>query len=101
TPTSDFYTLSLHDALPILLPAGVFNISTGTTLRGNGVINCPVTLPSGATLAPGDSVGTLTVNSSVALQAGSTTRIEINKATGTRSEEHTSELQSPYDLVCR
>src|SRR5207248_7846682 len=26
---------------------------------------------------------------------------EIEYADGTRSEEHTSELQSPYELVCR
>src|SRR5437867_10292674 len=29
------------------------------------------------------------------------TRSVINQRNGKRSEEHTSELQSPYDLVCR
>src|SRR5262249_21712827 len=38
-----------------------------------------VTLPSGATLAPGDNFGTLTVSNSVTLQPGSTTRIELDK----------------------
>src|SRR6266705_2275424 len=27
--------------------------------------------------------------------------LDLRAATGLRSEEHTSELQSPYDLVCR
>lgn len=84
------------------LPAGNFAISSGTTLGGLGTINCAVTLPSGATLAPGDdsgimltndssggintnnnpSVGILTVNNNVTLQPGSITRIEINKTGG-------------------
>lgn len=68
------------------LPAGTLTISNGTTLGGNGVIYPPVTLPSGATLAPGDSIGTLTVNAPVNLQAGSTTRIELNKAAGTNDQ---------------
>jgi autotransporter-associated beta strand protein len=77
------------------LPAGVFNINSGTTLRGNGVINCPVSLPPGATLAPGDNVGTLTVNNTVTLQAGSTTLIELNKTTGTNDQ-----LQVVGSLTC-
>ncbi len=68
------------------LPAGAFAISTGTTLGGNGLINSALTLPSGATLSPGDSVGTLTVNNSVTLQPGSTIRIELNKAGGTNDQ---------------
>src|SRR5438094_4146920 len=28
-------------------------------------------------------------------------RCSISRTTSSRSEEHTSELQSPYDLVCR
>jgi autotransporter-associated beta strand protein len=68
------------------LPAGLFDIGSGATLGGSGVINCPVSLPSGATLTPGDSIGTLTVSNSVTLQPGSTTRIELNKATGTNDQ---------------
>jgi len=68
------------------LPAGSFFISGGTKLGGNGIINCAVTLPSGATLAPGTSLGRLTVNSSVTLLAGSTTRIELNKAALTNDQ---------------
>src|SRR5438094_6120390 len=59
TATTEIYTLSLHDALPIchvLLPARRFR--------------------QGSRLLAGDPASR-------------------------RSEEHTSELQSPYDLVCR
>jgi autotransporter-associated beta strand protein len=68
------------------LPAGTFTISNGTTLGGRGTIYPSVTLPSGATLSPGASIGRLTVNNAVTLQAGSTTRIELNKAAGTNDQ---------------
>jgi len=61
------------------LPAGTFTISTGTTLGGRGVIYPAVTIPAGATLAPGASIGTLTVSNNLTLQVGSTTRMEISK----------------------
>jgi autotransporter-associated beta strand protein len=56
------------------------------TLGGNGMINTPVTIQSGASLAPGLSVGKLTVNNNVALQAGSTTRIELQKSSNTNDQ---------------
>src|SRR2546426_1657349 len=65
TATTEIYTLSLHDALPILVRARI---------------------PSHAP-APGASV-----------------RVEVPVGPATtvvRSEEHTSELQSPCNLVCR
>ena len=68
------------------LPAGTFTISSGTTLGGNGTIYPAVTLPSGATIAPGASIGKLTVNNNVTLSAGSTTRIELNKAALTNDQ---------------
>lgn len=68
------------------LPAGGLFLSSGTTLGGRGVVNSPLTLPAGATLAPGESIGTLTVSNNVTLQVGSTTRIELNKAAGTNDQ---------------
>jgi uncharacterized protein with beta-barrel porin domain len=68
------------------LPTGTLTISNGTTLGGNGMISPAVTLPAGATLAPGASIGKLTVNNTVNLQAGSTTRMELNKAAGTNDQ---------------
>src|SRR5207248_10746468 len=64
TATTEIYTLSLHDALPI----------SGADRR----------------LAPGDVV-------LLDLWAGPGRGSPHRE----RSEEHTSELQSPYDLVCR
>src|SRR5438034_4525796 len=69
TATTEIYTLSLHDALPILCPLPPHELS--------GCI-----LPS-----------TLTRNIPVH-------RVTAWKDTA-RSEEHTSELQSHSDLVCR
>src|SRR5256885_2722605 len=69
TATTEIYTLSLHDALPILGFAAL------------------VTTPLSDTRSVG--VGGLFVVGVAVLLAT------------TRSEEHTSELQSPCNLVCR
>src|SRR2546430_13474664 len=68
TATTEIYTLSLHDALPI------FNSAPPDT---NGDV--------------GPNHYVQTVNTDFAI---------FNKS-GTRSEEHTSELQSQSNLVCR
>src|SRR5437867_8758718 len=64
TPTTEIYTLSLHDALPISVAI------TFDRARGRG-------RPPHVSIVTVDFTGS------------------------DRSEEHTSELQSPYDLVCR
>src|SRR5207248_5699747 len=65
-PTTEFYTLSLHDALPILPDSPLGAYTFANAVRGQ---SC-------------DSM--------------------VSRAyRRARSEEHTSELQSPYDLVCR
>ena len=69
TATTEIYTLSLHDALPISRPKGA------------------LTLPSGARAMAVVVVGQWCIAS----------RTEVKG----RSEEHTSELQSHSDLVCR
>src|SRR5438094_2647532 len=64
TATTEIYTLSLHDALPICQEPGP---------AGKPDTDPPARPPR-----------------------------HVRKAGGSvRSEEHTSELQSPYDLVCR
>src|SRR5258708_39715063 len=75
TATTEIYTLSLHDALPIWFnsslcrqPSHEFEIVCG--LRKNRVSKPPFARPLGDSRAK-------------------------------RSEEHTSELQSPDHLVCR
>src|SRR5689334_23414404 len=67
TATTEIYTLSLHDALPILLPP----LSAASV---------PLCTNATSTPLPGS--------------ASSCTLL-------TRSEEHTSELQSQFHLVCR
>src|SRR5256885_6186007 len=69
TATTEIYTLSLHDALPILNNKTTIDVIDRNT--GNCLIH-------------------------------SSTKIDIDPLiTYLRSEEHTSELQSPCNLVCR
>src|SRR5207244_7718600 len=75
-PTPAIYTLSLHDALPIS--------STGSA-------------PACSTACQG-SVSSTCSTPSVARKA---MRLPCRDGVEQRSEEHTSELQSPDHLVCR
>src|SRR2546430_7638792 len=69
TATTEIYTLSLHDALPIF-PALSFTLDAAAPdPRGGGI-----------------AIGTISVGL---------------EPTEVRSEEHTSELQSQSNLVCR
>src|SRR5207244_13095410 len=86
-PTSEIYTLSLHDALPISSQeadnqGALFNLSTQKLqyFGQNGFPNAARTLHWGD-LGPRLGLAYL--------------------VTPKRSEEHTSELQSPDHLVCR
>jgi autotransporter-associated beta strand protein len=54
--------------------------AAGGTLGGSGTINGAVTVQPGATFAPGaNAIGKLTINNSLTLAAGSSTRFEISK----------------------
>src|SRR5699024_12773712 len=75
----DIYPLSLHDALPIFsgtatVPGGSAGAADRTCLRAARAARTAIT--------------------------AETTAITANTP-ATRSEEHTSELQSRFDLVCR
>src|SRR5207244_11432676 len=91
-PTPDFCPLSLHDALPIWLPSPQF---TST--------------PHGLSFAPGSEKEPrlmLVEAPSFAFWSDGGVTVGATLATATwkvaeRSEEHTSELQSPDHLVCR
>src|SRR5688572_33378153 len=78
TPTTEIYTLSLHDALPIFIRQHRPN----HTLQENAAVADNTELRATDTLAVG--------NRHLA---------DINPFV--RSEEHTSELQSQSNLVCR
>ena len=57
----------------------VVNMSAGTTLKGTGLVNdSPLTIPAGATLAPGDDVGTMSLNGDLELTSGSILEIAID-----------------------
>src|SRR5256885_12297142 len=71
TATTEIYTLSLHDALPISAGEGIY----GLDLQGRTTFINPA--------------------------AAKLTGWKVEELLGVRSEEHTSELQSPCNLVCR
>src|SRR5207244_10688864 len=84
TQTSTLSSLSLHDALPIFLCLGV-------------APSAPRLASRVAPPAPPAPPAPLRVYS---LRADALARAKRRLASG-RSEEHTSELQSPDHLVCR
>src|SRR5207249_5868845 len=79
------YTLSLHDALPIL-PVG--------QLR-------PITVVAGRAVALHFAPNRAPVPAEDAGDRGRGQAALAEQAQRVRSEEHTSELQSRFDLVCR
>src|SRR5207248_10933208 len=83
TSAPEIYTLSLHDALPIWTrsPCCRSAATTWPTTSGTGSTSAGPPRPASC--------------------RGSSTSTGSGGATTARSEEHTSELQSPYDLVCR
>lgn len=57
-------------------------VASGATLGGTGSIASAVTVQAGGRLAPGASVGTLTLTGALTLASGSTTAVEIDAASG-------------------
>src|SRR5690606_41578531 len=88
--TPDLYSLSLHDALPISTEVA----STEATSTENlGTPN-----PWGE---PGDGVAPVERTEPLPDRPSPPPSLTGPRATGARSEEHTSELQSRENLVCR
>ena len=77
---TDAIVLSQHG--PFLLTNGnnIVTVTNGGTLGGNGTIAGAITVRSGGKLSPGSSIGILTASSSVTLQPGSATLMEISKS---------------------
>src|SRR5690606_41532321 len=84
TYTTESYTLSLHDALPILLNETEVNLLTSTAQLPGVKAHLKRKPESGVIVAHPNYGGT-----------------RSSSAGGARSEEHTSELQSRENLVCR
>src|SRR5699024_11998326 len=100
SPSQSPHTVSLHDALPISNQQGI--ALPGDGQHGSGTPG----LPTGSTTGPGED-GTDADGADVDL-TDPTTLFDPGTAVGAeneqgppRSEEHTSELQSRFDLVCR
>ena len=64
---------------------GAVTVNANAILGGTGTIGGAVTVASGGFLAPGNSIGTLTVNNTVTLAAGSTYVVELN-ASGSQAD---------------
>src|SRR5256885_8812394 len=82
TATTEIYTLSLHDALPISVITAIYILTSAVFLY----------------LVPLERV---TSGETFAAQAGEALFGAAGGKVFARSEEHTSELQSPCNLVCR
>src|SRR5438034_10869612 len=76
TPTTEIYTLSLHDALPIF-PRRGYRFVASVREDGAATASDPAASPASG-------------------PAQTASQVDVK-----RSEEHTSELQSHSDLVCR
>ncbi len=62
--------------------ASAVSVKAGTTLAGTGFLGGPITVEAGGTLAPGLSLGTLTIANYLALAPDSFTALEINATNG-------------------
>src|SRR5207249_10790004 len=98
-PPTVSYTLSLHDALPISqlrrpMPAAARpELADSADIPGaRRVLEVKV--------HPSISAVLISTTCSKALAASAALQV-ADFATSSRSEEHTSELQSRFDLVCR
>src|SRR5207248_9659822 len=91
--TTQIYTLSLHDALPISCSP---RTAPGTSTRSKWSTAERSTAP-----APTCSPSSTRCSTWHASSRASRKSVRRRRRCATRSEEHTSELQSPYDLVCR
>src|SRR5438034_7897949 len=86
TPTTDIYSLSLHDALPICAPRGIFSTKSASRGRRHDRATPVVEWTTDPSSPP------------MTRSWGTAPSWKWKTA---RSEEHTSELQSHSDLVCR
>src|SRR3712207_9245846 len=88
TATTEIYTLSLHDALPIstsahVAPPWTWTVRRDASTRTERMADRSITTPWSTEAVP------------------ATLWPPPRTASGRRSEEHTSELQSRQYLVCR
>src|SRR5699024_12087046 len=98
--TSELYTLSLHDALPILSSKLIESL---TDLIASTFISFG-DLPLNSKESPTKGLTSLIKSMRLVITSSSASPSYFFFASAnsfSRSEEHTSELQSRFDLVCR
>jgi hypothetical protein len=83
-PPSPLFDLQTNTAILDLHNAGgVLTLGPGQTIKGKGNVWGSVDATSGATVTPGESIGTLSITNTLTLESGSTNIMEIDKAGGT------------------
>lgn len=102
TTTVNAGTLAVNSS--IVSSSGV-TVNSGGTLGGTGTVP-GVRVGSGGTLAPGNSIGTLTVQGNLAFGAGSTYAVEVSRGiadrtivTGAATINGASTLQATFGLT--
>src|SRR5207249_12110257 len=95
--TSPLSPLSLHDALPIFVPVAAIGLPAAFALYTGSVVLL-VNLATHHLRLPGAA---RIVLFAIAWTAAEWVRGHAFTGLPWRSEEHTSELQSRFDLVCR
>src|SRR5207244_11446629 len=100
-PTTATSTLSLHDALPIFMGVVRRQIERGVTVKGSGTLEV---LPDGYGFLRSTAHNYLASPEDIYVSPSQIRRLGLKTGLiveGPRSEEHTSELQSPDHIVCR
>src|SRR5690606_41243606 len=96
---ADSYPLSLHDALPIYCSSSTLSLARITPLSAYSAATFSSTGVS-ALHGPHHSAQKSRITS-LSREGSTTSRRNRSTAFCSRSEEHTSELQSRENLVCR
>lgn len=74
-------TLSVNGSIA---SAGVLTVNSGGTVGGTGTLSSTV-IASGGTLAPGNSIGTITVSGNLTFNSGSTYAVEVSPSAADRT----------------
>src|SRR5205085_10490871 len=99
TPPSSHHTLSLHDALPIFLPTTLTSIPPSSTSSPR--TSPPTRAPTATSPPPTRTPAAPTSPSAPPTSTSTGSGWRRGGGRRPRSEEHTSELQSQSNLVCR
>src|SRR5207249_12054009 len=99
--TPPLSTLSLHDALPISLRGIQFNYQTPYSMSGNLTLQYQLTHSMSVQAAYVTSLARHLEAFPGSNNVSQILPASLPAGEKTRSEEHTSELQSRFDLVCR